>query len=946
MKTRLLKNLLTGLLLSVLFVSANSFAGNTKYEEGKIYTHFLDNGLKVLTIERHLSPTIYQQLTYKVGSRNERLGITGISHVVEHMMFKGTPRHGKGETSRIISENSGVFNAFTMNDMTSYYEYMPANKIELALDIESDRMQNCTFNPDEFKSEIEVIKQERRMRTDSKPDGIFAEAMNSIAYKSHPNRDPVIGWPGDLDHVSREDAYTYYKTYYTPNNAFLLLVGDFETDKMLEKIKKYYGGAPKGPAVSELWTKEEDQKVKMTFTLTHNDITSPSFRMAFHIPVYTDPDAPALRIAQMIFSEKSRDARLYKRLVETEQISNMAAGGFGLTKDPGLYSISVSLYPDSSVEKAEKIVWEEIAKMQNEPVTDRELQKAINRYTFNELTGSIKNAEIGTKINRYEAYFGYDLIESFYKKAITTTKEDIMRVMKKYFQPDKVTIGYMSPKDKSKAKREKKSDATEDNDLNGDKEEKQDKQELLNIIQPDAFYYKLPGEVSEFLSSLSEKDFSDVIRPKPIEQLVKTFNLKNGITLHTIENHLVPAITVVGSFETGNILEANEGQKPGICSVLSETENRGTETADYKELSERMSFVPFQFSFSGGYHSFAFQGYSLIKDSEEMMKTGFDIVTKPALKEDQIAKIKVKQKISAKNRFKQTSMKAFYYMYNQLYKDHPYSKINSTEESIESIKKEDLAKLHKKYIRPESLTLLMVGDMKPEEMKNLANKYYGNWKNETPAPKIVNIPPAKGLDKKEIKIFPEKDYSECTINIGFNPRNDVKHEEQETVSIMNNILAQSALTSRMGIELRDKQGLIYGLKSELWAPVDDIGYWKFNTKTGPKNVEKVIRGIFKEIRKLFADGITDAELTKAKGRALGLLPLIVETPDDAAGIVYDMMKNKQKFDFFDKKADRILAVTKDDVLNVAKKYFSLDKFIIVVDGPLEEKSLDGMLNEL
>ena len=943
MKKHLLKKVLTGLLLSVLFVTANGFAGNTKYEEGKIYTHYLKNGLKVLTIERHISPTIYQQLTYRVGSRNERLGITGISHVVEHMMFKGTPKYSKGKISGLISENSGVFNAFTMNDMTSYFEYMPKNKIELAMDIESERMQNCTFDTAEFRSELQVIMQERRMRTESTPNGIFGEAMNSIAYKSHPNRDPIIGWPGDLKHMTREDAYSYYKTYYTPNNAFLLMVGDFNTDEMLAKIEKYYGRAPKGPDVPELWAKEEDQNVKMSFTLTHNDISAPSFRMAFHVPVYTDPDAPVLRIAQMIFCEKSREARLYKRLVEKEQISNMAAGGFGLVKDPGLFTISVSLYPDSSVEKAEKIVWEEIAKMQNEPVTDKELQKVINRYTFNELTGSIKNAEIGDKVNRYEAYFGYELKDQFFKKAIATTKEDIMRVMKKYFQQDKVTIGYMYPKDASKVKKVKKGEMPEDADQNGDKPEKED---LLNILDQSKFYYNLPVEMSGFLGSLTADDFKDVIRPNPIQPFIKTFKLDNGITLHTIENHLVPAVAVVGSFETGNILEANEGQKPGVCNVLSDVVNRGTEKSNYDELSERMAFVPFQFGLGGSYHGFSFQGYSLIKDSDEMMKTGFDIVTKPGFKEDQISKIKVKQKISAKNRFKQTGMKAFYYMYNQLYKDHPYSKINSTEESIESIKKEDLVGIHKKYVRPEFLSLLMIGDMKPEEMRDLANKYYGSWKSESSAPKIVDIPAPKGLEKKEIKVFTEKDYTECTINIGFNPRSDVKPEEQEAISVMNNILAQSALTSRMGVELRDKQGLIYGLKSELWAPVDNIGYWKFNTKTGPKNTEKVITGIFKEIKKFLKEGPTDEELNKAKSRALGLLPLIVETPDDVAGVVFDMMKNKKNFDFFDKKADRILAVTKDEVIRVAKKYFSLDKFIVVVDGPIEEKSLDHLLNEL
>jgi zinc protease len=244
------------------------------------------------------------------------------------------------------------------------------------------------------------------------------------------------------------------------------------------------------------------------------------------------------------------------------------------------------------------------------------------------------------------------------------------------------------------------------------------------------------------------------------------------------------------------------------------------------------------------------------------------------------------------------------------------------------------------------MTILMVGDMKPEEMKAMVNKYFGQWKNPTPAPETVKIPASKDLKGKEIKVFTDKDYTECTINLGFNTFNNVNPDEKETISVLNYILAASALTSRMGIELRDKQGLIYGLKSEFWAPTDNIGYWKFNTKTGPKNVEKVITGIFKEIRKLLDGGITDEELTAAKNRQLGMLPFQVETPDDVAGVAWDMILDKRPLDSFDKKGQRILAITKEDVMRVAKKYFTLDKFILVVDGPIEEHSLDHLVDKL
>lgn len=941
-KNSLFKTKLLIVLFILSFVTPLSASKAPKYEEGKMYRHTLANGLQVLTIERHIAPLIYHQLTYKVGSRNERLGITGISHIVEHMMFKGTPKYGKGQTSKTISENSGIFNAFTANDMTSYYEYLPANKIEIAMDIESDRMLNCTFDPKEFAPEVQVIIQERRMRSESGSQGVFTENMNSIAYDSHPNRDPIIGWPNDLHNVTRDDAYNYYKTYYTPNNAFLVLVGDFDTDKILETVKKYYEKIPRGPEVKDITVVEQPQKVRRTFTLKHNDITTPSFRMSFHTPTYKDSDAAALRIAGMILCEKSRDARLYKRLVEKDQICTMAAGGYGMSKDPGLFSIGIGMKPDSSMDRAEAMIWEEIEKMQKEPVTDHELQKVKNRYKFNYVTSSTKNADIGTRASRYEAYFGYEMMDEYYNRVLAVNKDDIIRVMNKYFQPEMVTIGYQLPKDKSKVKAVKNA-AADDQEMSSPEDP-----DKAGLVSEDKFYYRMPNEVYDVFE-LNTKELEDVIKPNPIKPMIKIMKLDNGVKVYSIENHLIPALTIVGMFETGNILEANEGQQPGIASILGDVMNRGPENMTYEQLSERMAFVPFSFQTSASYKGVYFQGYSLNENADEMLKLGFDIVTKPALDNDFITKLKARYEVSARNMLKQTGMRAFYYMYNTLFADHPYSKVRNTEESIRSITRDNLKALHAKYVRPDRLTILMVGDMKPEEMKKLANKYFGKWKVSKPAPEMVKIPAVKDLKKKEIKVFTDKDYTECTINIGFNPLNNIDPDEQETINALNYILSSSALTSRIGIELRDKQGLIYGIKSEMWAPSDNIGYWKFQTKTAPKNTEKVIRGIFKEIRKLINEGtagISDAELIAAKNRALGLLPFYVETPDDVAGLVYDMVKEKRSLDSFDKKEDRIRAITKEDLIRVAKKYFTLDKYVIVVDGPIEENSLDSLVNEL
>lgn len=918
------------LCLSIAF----AVAGPPAWVEGRVYRHHLPNGLEVLTMERHVAPLIYHQLTYRVGSRNERLGITGISHVVEHMMFKGTPAYGKGKASKTISDNAGVFNAFTANDMTSYFEYMPANRIGLAMEIEADRMQHAVFDTAEFRSEIEVIKQERRMRSESSPQGIMQETMNAMAFQSHPNRDPIIGWPADLSRMTRDDAYTYYRTYYTPNNAFLVLVGDFATDSIMALVRRHYGPIPRGPAVPEVWGVDQPQRVRKTFTLTHNDVAARSFRMAFHVPTYADSDAAALRLAGMILCERSRDARLHKRLIEQERIATSASGGMGMTMDPGLFSISVGVVPDSSVDRAEALVWEEIERMQREPVADRELQKAKNRYRFIQVTEYVKNPDIGSRMSRYEAFFGWEFFDTFDARIHGVTADRVQAVMAKYFQRTMVTVGYLEPKPGAAKPSRKRPPADEESAEEAPPEPGwHDVFHFLNPPPEIALKQPVPAG-------------TEILRPKPIAPQVHRMTLDNGIPLYVIENHLAPAVFIGGIIETGVMPEAVDGGKPGITTLLTDVMNRGSRDMPYAALAERMAFLPYSFQIAGTSRSFSFQGYTLNENADEMMATGFSLLTQPGLRQEDIDNLRRRHIISARDRFTKTGMVAFYHMFNTMFAGHPYSQTNSTEASLKSVTREDLTALHAKYVRPDRTTLLVMGDMSAADLRALVNRHFGSWKATGTPPPVHPVPPVAALTGRTLTAFPEKDYTECTINIGFAPVNDALPEERESIAILNAILASSALTSRMGVELRDKQGLIYGLKSEIWSPSGTIGYWKMNTKTGPQNVGRVITGIFREIRKLFAGGLRPEEIEAARNRQLGLLPMIVETPDDVATQVFTMLREKQSLEFFDGKADRLLAVTADDLMRVARKYLTPDRFIIVVDGPVEQATLDALAGEL
>src|SRR5215468_3591275 len=207
----------------------------------------LANGLRVLVLEDHRSPVASVQVWYRVGSRNERPGATGLAHFLEHMMFKGTPRHGKGEFSRLVEQNGGRDNAFTSQDVTSYYVDIAADKVDLVLGLEADRMRHLRLDPREIDSERQVVMEERRTRTEDDPDGLISEEMNSVAFKAHPYRWPVIGWMEDIKRINPTELRAFYDTYYQPNNAILVVAGDVKAPDVLTRIRELFGQIPRGP---------------------------------------------------------------------------------------------------------------------------------------------------------------------------------------------------------------------------------------------------------------------------------------------------------------------------------------------------------------------------------------------------------------------------------------------------------------------------------------------------------------------------------------------------------------------------------------------------------------------------------------------------------------------------------------------------------------------------
>ena len=404
----------------------------------------LPNGLKVLLKEEHKAPVVTFQVWYRVGSRNECLGKTGLSHMLEHMMFKGTKKYGPKTFSQLVQRNGGNDNAFTSHDYTAYFENFAADRIALSLELESDRMQNLLLDPKEFLSEREVVKEERRLRTEDDPVNTMVEQMMSVAFSSHPYQWPVIGWMADIDNYTRDDIVRHYRTYYAPNNATIVAVGDFDTKKLLVQIENAFGKLQRGPDVPKL-TAVEPKHVGERRVIVKRQAELPAVFAGYLVPTIQHHDSYALEVLQGILAS-GKSSRLYRSLVYEKQLALYAGGDYdNVSADPNLFYVYAGVMPGKTTEEVEKALYAEIDSFKNEPVTDEELLKAKNQIEASFIMDQDSIFFQAMQLGQFESVSTWKLLEKYTDNIRAVTKEDIMRVVKEYFSEDNRTVGILVP---------------------------------------------------------------------------------------------------------------------------------------------------------------------------------------------------------------------------------------------------------------------------------------------------------------------------------------------------------------------------------------------------------------------------------------------------------------------------------------------------------------------
>jgi len=493
------------IILSLLLISsmATSSPGATLSE--RVIEHSMANGMKLIMVERHTSPTVSAWIRFKVGSVDERSDERGLAHLLEHMLFKGTKTLGtndysaekplldkieavaqdlvsekakqeKGDSEKIsnlqkdlqkleaeagkftikeefadlYSRNGGSnYNAFTSKDGTTYLIGLPSNKLELWAAIESDRMQNAVLR--EFYTERDVVMEERRRSYDAEPAGKLWETFLATAFVAHPSGQPIIGWMSDIQNLTRTKAENFLKKYYAPNNAIIAIVGDINPKETIEMVERYFGQIPPGKPVQPVAVIEPQQQGEKRVEIIGD--AEPELMIGFHKPTLPAPDDYVFDVIDMLLAD-GRTSRLYKKLVVEKQIAT-EVGSFSApgSRYPNLFIITATPRAPHTVKEVEEAIYEELERFKNDPVSERDLQKILNRLEYEEFRQMGSNGGLARNLTEYEAVAGnWRYLIEHRQKVATVTPMDVVSIARKYFIKENRTVGFITKKQKELTK--------------------------------------------------------------------------------------------------------------------------------------------------------------------------------------------------------------------------------------------------------------------------------------------------------------------------------------------------------------------------------------------------------------------------------------------------------------------------------------------------------------
>lgn len=870
----------------------------------------LPNGLTVLTKEVHHVPIVTFWVWYRVGSRNERPGTTGISHWVEHMMFKGTPSLSKGDIFRLVNANGGVLNGFTWLDYTAYFETLPSHKLDLSVTIESDRMANSLFAEDEVQSERTVIISERE-GSENSPNFLLGEELNAAAFQSHPYGHSVIGWKTDLQRMTRQELFDHYRTFYAPNNAMVVAVGDFQTDALLHQVEESFGRIPAGPPVPRMDTTEPPQRGERRVTVRH-PAGVPFLEVGYHAPGVSSPDAFPMVVLDAVLSggksmgifgsggtRMGRSSRLYRSLVD-RGLASAAGSSFALTTDPYLFGIDATLKPGGSLDEVEKAVFQEVERLQQDGVTQEEMARAMKQVRAQLVFGSDSITDWGYWLGAMEVIDRHETFGEMLSRVEQVTAEEVQRVARQYLTESNRTVGWLIPADGKAA----------GGDANG-------------ASSAQAYFY------SGLASGEDRGEGGGAINLD-----VRRETLENGTVVLTSPNSTSPQVVVRANFLAGSVFDP-EG-KAGLARIAAPMLMRGTAKRSFQEMNEFTDSIGMAITADAGRLTAQASLRCLREDFATGLETLVELLRTPSFPEDELEKLRGQVIASLRQQDTSARTVAERRFLEELYpEDHPLHRWSSgTQESVSAITRDDLLAFYESYFRPDTLVVAVVGDITHEEALGQVRDAFSDWRSEGPTPSIA-IPEVDGTLRRVVEMpMPGKFQSEMVMGLPALPRN---HPDYYPLRLGNLILGELGLSGRLGASIRERQGLAYHVSSDVQASMGPSP-WAIRAGVNPANVDRAVESAFQEVERWRSELVADEELEDGKSYLVGSLPIALESADGVARTLLDIEFYQLGLDFLDRYPQIVRAITAEAIRDAVNRWIHPDRIVTVVAGPPREST--------
>ncbi|MEO8932750.1 MAG: pitrilysin family protein [Xanthomarina sp.] len=897
---------------------------NSKFQKvsqmGEIEEYvYQPNGMEILLLQDNSAPVVTVQIVYRVESKHEVSGNTGSTHLLEHLMFKGTDKFNKNKGTSIdamLTSIGAEMNATTWNDRTNYYQTIPSDKIEIALDIEADRMRNSLLLKEDKEAEMTVVRNEFE-RGENNPNSILGKEIWATAYMAHTYHHSTIGWRSDIENMSMEALKSFYDTYYWPNNATLTIIGDFKKDNLFKLIDTYFGVIPKAPhTMPQPITKEPTQYGPRKVVIKKAGQQG-VINVAYKIPGMLHEDLPALTVLGEIIG--SGPSSLLNLNFVDKGLAYYGYASPSNFQEVGLFSIGLGFEPTFEHDTLNKQLLEVVDQVKKNGVKQDEVDRIIAKLNSETILYRDGSASISSELT--ETIAGGDWKEFFNAstKLSKVTAADVQRVANTYLKEDQSTTGYFIPV------------------LPGSNN--QEDSEAENIYEAQdlgKYYYRHPEHNDAELNTIENTTFeASECQETPEAEQDKQFSRKTiaGIDVISKETGAKDFITVAASFPIGEYVTKEHNEM--VPSLTTQLLSKGTLKNDKIQFSQKLEKLGVSIYIGADTYNVNMSFKCLKKDlntviellAEELRQPLFDANEFKLIKDQNIGQLK--QGLLDPSTMGSIALKQIMYPVG-----HPNyaTSIEALIKEIENTTLEDVKAFHKKYFGPKSMRLVAIGDVDTKPLYKAIDKSFKGWKGGVDQ-MLTSQDLTKVVAKTTVVTIPEKPSADMFIGqfTGL-----TRADKDFLPFYVGNSVFGGGFSGRLMRTVRDEDGLTYSIGSGHSGHTYNKGYWLINASFNPELFQQGLDATMVQLTKWVNEGITEAELEAKKTNLTGSFKVSMATTTGLAGTILSFVERGQSPDYMYQYSKDIEAVTLEQVNAAIKKYIDLDKLIIVKSGSLDQ----------